>query len=277
MPGTEMPGTGAEPPAGPVSVSVVVPVYRNAATLAELHRRLAAVLDGAAPGAWELVFVDDACPEGSLEPLRHVAGKDQRVGVVALARNVGQHRAILAGLARTSGTTVVVLDADLQDPPEAIPQLLARLGPEAAGVFAGRRGRYESTARLVTGRALKRALHHVSGRRLPPDAGLFLAMTRELADQVLADPEPDPHVLASIARSGLPLVSVAVRRDRRPSGRSAYSLPMRLQVATRALRVLAGRPSPFARRPGRRIPPSVPVRELIGRPVSSGAVPSERP
>jgi glycosyltransferase involved in cell wall biosynthesis len=268
-----MPAT--EHPTPAVALSAVVPVYRNADTLEELHARLAAALQATAPDAWELLLVDDACPHGSLAVLRRLAEHDPRVGVVVLVPNVGQHRAIRAGLAFARGDAVVVLDADLQDPPEAVPVLVSLLGPEAAAVFAGRRGRYESVSRLAAGRLAKWLLHHVSGRRLPADAGLFVAMTAPLARRVVADREPNPHVLAAIARTGLPLVSVPVRRDPRPSGRSAYSQLMRLRLAGRALRLVRRRsplPPPDEHGP-RPVDPA--VTELVGVALESGSVPVE--
>jgi glycosyltransferase involved in cell wall biosynthesis len=232
---------------GPVAVSAVVPVFGNAETLEELYHRLTAALDATAPGGWEVLFVDDASPDGSLPVLRRLAAGDERVGVVALPANVGQHRAIRAGLAHARGRAVVVLDADLQDPPEAVPLLVSGLDEGVGAVFAGRRGRYESAWRLATGRVAKWLLHRLSGRRLPADAGLFLAMTADLARRLAADPQPDPHLLAAVARSGLRLVSVPVRRDPRPSGHSAYSPRMRLRVAGRALRLVVTRPGRLVR------------------------------
>ena len=245
------------------TLSAVVPVFGNAETLEELHHRLAAALEATAPGAWEVLFVDDGSPDGSLSVLRRLAASDERVGVVVLARNVGQHRAIRAGLAHARGRVVVVLDADLQDPPEAVPLLVSRLEAGVAAVFAGRRGRYESVSRLATGRVVKWLLHRFSGRRLPADAGLFLAMTADLARRLAHDPEPEPHLLAAVAGTGLRLESVPVRRDPRPSRRSAYSLRMRLRLAGRGLRLVLRRRPPPTGGPPRRAG-DVPVRELVG-------------
>src|SRR5947208_9645895 len=191
-------------------VSIVVPVYRNADTLDELHRRVTAAL-GRAGARHELLFVDDACPAGSLAVLRRLAARDPRVAILSLAENVGQNRAVLAGLAHARGEVVVIMDADLQDPPEAIPALLAALrGP--AVVFAGRPGRYESAVRLATSRALKWLLHLLSRRRIPGDAGLFVAMRRSVVERLLAFPDPDPYVVGLIGRTGLPLASIPVER-----------------------------------------------------------------
>src|SRR5215217_6142157 len=123
-------------------VSVVVPVYRNADTLRELKGRLERAL-GQDLQPRELIFVNDACDAGSGEVLSDLAGSDGSVTVVDHPANLGQHAAVLTGLERSRGEWTVVLDADLQDPPEAIPRLLAAATPGTEAVFAGRRGEYE--------------------------------------------------------------------------------------------------------------------------------------
>src|SRR5439155_18061266 len=105
-----------------------------------------------------------------------------RVCGIVLAENVGQNSAVLAGLAHARGAAVAVMDGDLQDPPEAVPVLLAALERDGAdAVFAARRGRYETRLRLATGRVLKRALWVLTAGRMPPDAGLFLVLQRTVA------------------------------------------------------------------------------------------------
>jgi glycosyltransferase involved in cell wall biosynthesis len=200
-------------------LSVVVPVYRNADTLGGLHRRLRAVLEPLAP--YEILFVDDGCPEGSRAVLQGLAGTDPRVAALVLDRNVGQQRAILAGLAHARGEWVVVMDADLQDPPEAIPDLLRAAGTGARAVFAGRRGEYESAGRLATSRLFKRTLHRLCG--VPADAGCFVALHRSLVSRLLDLGGPRPFVVAMIGCTGLPAISVPVEREARASGTSSYS------------------------------------------------------
>lgn len=213
-------------------VSVVAPVYRNAPTLGELHRRV-----DAAVGArlHELVLVDDACPEGSGAVAVELAAAYPRVRVVRLARNVGQHAAILAGLRRAAGDWAVVLDADLQDPPEAIPALLQRAAMgDVAAVFAGRHGRYQSRSRLLTSRAYKRLQARLAG--VPGDAGTFVALHRSLVDELIALRGPSPSLVAMIGCLGRPLASVPIERAARVEGGSSYSHTARLVSASRALR-----------------------------------------
>jgi glycosyltransferase involved in cell wall biosynthesis len=214
-----------------MNVAVVTPVYRNSGTLEELAGRLAAALDG---HAWTLRFVVDASPDGSLAVAERLAAADPRLRVTALARNAGQNRALLAGLAAPADDAGawVCLDADLQDPPEALPVLLDRLAAGDAGVvFAGRRGAYESRARLLTGAAHRAALARLTG--LPPDAGAFLAMDRPTRDRLVAlDP---PGIVAGVGAAGVRCVSIPVERAARPSGTSAWTAQARVGQSARSL------------------------------------------
>lgn len=215
-----------------VELSVVVPVYRNAETLSELHRRLSQVVNGMEISC-ELIFVDDACPDGSRDVLEALACTDPRVAVLSMARNVGQHRAVLAGLAASQGEVAIIMDADLQDPPEAIPALLATLAQGFGAVFAGRRGRYESSMRLLTSRLFKYLLHLCA--RVPSDAGLFVAVSREMMTRLLAVSEPNPFVTGMIGFTGMTTTSIPVHRGVRLHGRSAYSGLERLRIGVRTL------------------------------------------
>jgi polyisoprenyl-phosphate glycosyltransferase len=214
-------------------VAVVVPVYGNEATLRPLAARVAAALAGR---DWRLRMVVDASPDGSLAVARELAAADPRVAVTALEVNVGQHRALATGLQAEDADVWVCLDADLQDPPEAVPLLLDRLAVGDVGaVFAGRRGRYESPARRLTGSAHRWVAARLTG--LPPDAGAFVAMGPAVRDAVLtavAD-EDAPSVVLGVARAGVPVTSVPVARDRRPVGDSAWTGRARLRQSARSL------------------------------------------
>jgi len=216
-------------------ISVVVPVYRSASTLEELHRRLAAALSGE---EIELIFVDDACPEGSAGVLRRLGAADPRVRILTMEGNAGQHRALLRGLASARGEAAVILDADLQDPPEAVPLLLAALRRGPAAVFAGRRGAYESAARLFTSRVFKAVLSAAAG--LPRDAGLFVALRRPLIDRLVACRSARPYLPAIIGLSGMAVESLPVERARRPRGESSYRGLARLRTGLSALAFAIG-------------------------------------
>lgn len=201
----------------------------------ELARRLHHVLD-ASVQSHELIFVDDQCPEGSLDKLCQMSARDPRITVLALAHHMGQHSAAMTGLAYSRSAWTVILDADLQDPPEAIPRLLTAARPSTAVIFAGRRGTYESYFRLLTSRLFKSLLHLVSG--VPRDAGLFVALRHDAVRRLLEHSTDRPFVVAMIGCLGLETTSVPVERPSRPVGHSAYSNLERLRSAWRAFACL---------------------------------------
>lgn len=245
-----------------IDCTVVAPVYRNAATLPPLFQRLSAALASAAT-SYEIIFVDDACPENSLAILEDLASQDSRVGVIALSQNVGQQRALIAALKFARGNWVVVMDADLQDPPEFIPTLLAHARANSyAAIFAGRRGQYESSSRLLTSRIYKWLLHVLTG--IPADAGIFLVMNRKVADRLLEFDEPFPNIVAMIGCTGLPTLSVPMVREPRPDGQSAYTSKMRIVTALRAIAMVVRlKWFPQTRKRKRSMPP-VTIKTLLG-------------
>jgi hypothetical protein len=233
---------------------VVAPVYRNADTLEPLVERLATALDGR---DWTLRLVVDACPAGSAEVARRLADADDRVRVTELPVNGGQHAALARWLVDEADAGAwVCLDADLQDPPEAVPALLDRLAcGDAGAVFAGRRGAYESWMRRLTGTAHRWVAARLTG--LPADAGAFLAMDSAVRTAVVTEVLSGraPSVVLAVARAGRPAVSVPVVRDVRPSGGSSWTASARVRQSVRSLvcaaRVRRRAAAPAGRRPGR--------------------------
>ncbi len=223
-PGVSDAGAAAPAP----DVSVVVPLYRSAETLSELCSRLIRALDGEGLSC-ELILVDDCSPDGTATEAESLVTGDARLGLVALDRNVGQHRAVLVGLAHVRGSRAVVLDADLQDPPEWIPALLARADEGFDAVFAGRRGRYQSLHRTFTSFVYKSAQHLLCG--VPRDAGMYIVLSRRLVDRLTEFGGSDRLTVPTlIGLSGLPLVSVPMVRPRRARGKSSYSSLRRFSI-----------------------------------------------
>jgi glycosyltransferase involved in cell wall biosynthesis len=167
-----------------------------------------------------------------------LAVADPRVAALRLAQNVGQNRAVLIGLAYAQGDVVVVMDADLQDPPEAIPTLLPFLTDDVAAVFAGRRGQYEGRGRLLSSWLFKHMLYVLSAGRVPTDAGLFVAMRQTMRSRLLAFDVPQPYVVGLMGRTGLKLRSVPVMRHANNERESGYTTRKRIALACNAVRQL---------------------------------------
>jgi glycosyltransferase involved in cell wall biosynthesis len=212
-------------------LSVIVPVHRNADTLEELHRR---VREATAGWDLQLILVDDASPDASRRVIHELAAGDPLVEPVLLDRNVGQHAAVLEGMARARGRWTVAMDADLQDPPEAIPALIEHASGGSDVVFAGRRGAYQGRGRLASSRLFKRVLSLLTG--VPRDAGMFFAANRRAVETLLALEGPSPFIVAMIGAAGLRATSVPVRRSPNPARRSSYTPTLRLLSALRGLR-----------------------------------------
>jgi glycosyltransferase involved in cell wall biosynthesis len=208
-------------------------VYCNAPSLGELATRVCAASSDAGV-SHELIFVIDGSPDSSAEEAQDIARSDPAVGVLVLAFNHGQHRALRAGLAHCRGRSVVIMDADLQDPPEVIPSLLAELGDGVEVVFAGRHGRYQRIDRMISSRLFKIVQSFVCG--LPTDAGTYAALTEAAVFRLLEDDTPGHMTLPQqIGLLALKHRSLPIRRAVRARGRSAYSSAFRLTVALRSL------------------------------------------
>lgn len=218
---------------------VVTAVYGNESCLEELQARLAQVLDSVG-GDWEVVYVVDHSPDQSLALLQRMAAVDTRIRVLELPNNQGQHRALVAGLRASRAERLVLMDADLQDPPEAIPSLLAALEGGIQVVFAGRSGRFQSRGRHRSSRLFRILMEWIAG--LPRNAGVFSALRREAALRLVDGPFRNPYLPGLIVQLRLTWTVVPVERLPRPRGRSAFLGTMRLRLALRALfQALSGR------------------------------------
>jgi glycosyltransferase involved in cell wall biosynthesis len=216
-------------------ISVVLPIYLNRPHLPELHRRLTSTLSQSVD-RYEIIFVDDHGPDDSLQWLRECRDRDTHVIVVEMPQNVGQHRAVLAGMLRSSGELVVVMDADLQDPPEAIPQLAAALGPDEGVVFARRVARHQSRGRHVTGRLFKRFLRMVAGSRVPRGTGMFFVASRRVVEAAIGLSGDARYVPMVLDHTGAAMRAIEVEKELRPDNRSAYTASRRLALALGAIR-----------------------------------------
>jgi glycosyltransferase involved in cell wall biosynthesis len=204
-------------------VTIVIPVYNERPVLPELHRRLDAVLAGAGERA-ELLFVDDGSEDGSGAWLEALSDEDPRVSLLSLSRNFGKEAAVSAGLDHARGAAVIVIDADLQDPPELIPELLRRWREGYDVVYtvrASRRG--ESWLKVGSARWFYRVMGRLSAVPVPADAGDYRLLSRRAVDALKAMPESHRYLKGLYAWVGFPQASVTYPREARAAGRSKWS------------------------------------------------------
>lgn len=216
--------------------SVVVPVFNEADGLAVFHRRLALVMNALASpngtwpiksdsvGTWEVVYVNDGSRDASLAVMQALREQDPRVAIVNLSRNFGKEVATTAGLDHASGDAVIVIDADLQDPPEVIAELAAAWREGVDIVYAQRRARAgEGWLKRATAAAFYQLMQHVGRVRLPPDTGDFRLMSRRVVDGVLQMREQHRFMKGLFAWVGFPSCTVLYDRAPRHIGQSKFS------------------------------------------------------
>jgi len=209
--------------AAPRLVSIVIPVYNEAANLPVLWRRLEPVMSR--PGySWEAIFIDDGSSDSSLELLREIAAHDARVRVVELARNFGQHSALLAGFRDSRGDIVVTLDADLQNPPEEIPRLLESIEAGNDVVGGWREDRHDSSYRRVASRLHNYVTSAIVGVPMHDYGCMLRAYRRHIVDTVVACDEKSAFVPALANSFAKRVAEIPVAHAERAHGESKYGL-----------------------------------------------------
>jgi undecaprenyl-phosphate 4-deoxy-4-formamido-L-arabinose transferase len=204
-------------------ISVVIPVFNEVRTLADLHQRLARTLKDTGR-SWEVIFVDDGSSDGSFDVMRALHAQDPAVRVVRFNRNYGQHAAVFAGMERARGDVVVTLDADLQNPPEEIPALLRRLDQGADVVGGTRTNRHDPWFRRVASRAVNRATSAMVGVRMTDYGCMLRAYRRSVVDQIVACQEISRFIPALANTFAASVAEVPVQHAPRRDGRSRYGL-----------------------------------------------------
>lgn len=214
-------------------LSVVVPCYNEEPVIARTHERLTAVLGAMADSDFELIYVDDGSRDGTLDVLSSIQRTDTRVRVVALSRNFGHEIATTAGLTEATGDAVALIDADLQDPPEVLPEMLDRWR-QGADVAYGRRIRRdgETAVKRLTSRIFYRLFNRLADVPIPHDTGDFRLMDRRVVDAFLAMPERDRFVRGMVAWVGFRQEPVLFHRNPRAAGETSYSFLQLLNLAT---------------------------------------------
>jgi glycosyltransferase involved in cell wall biosynthesis len=217
-----------------VELSVVVPVYRSQSTLRELHRRLVAALEPL-EAAFEIILVEDCGGDGSWQVIEALAAQDARVRGIRLARNYGQHNALLCGIRAARGALVVTIDDDLQNPPEEIPKLLAELAQGHDVVYGTPETEAHHFFRNLASRITKLALQGSMGADSASKVSAFRAFRTRLRDAFEAYRSPTVNIDVLLTWGTTRFAAVRVRQDERTTGDSGYSFGKLVQHAVNML------------------------------------------
>lgn len=209
---------------GRVPLSVVVPCYNEEAVLPSLHVRITAACRRVG-GAYEIVLVNDGSDDRTWSMMTDLAAEDPHLVCVDLSRNHGHQLALSAGLAESCGDVVLTLDADLQDPPELLPDMLALMRREGADVVYGSRTKRDgdSWAKRAASHLFYRGLQKLADTPVPVDAGDFRLMSRRVVDAVAAMPERQRYVRGMVSWMGFKQIPFEYHRRPRAAGVSKYT------------------------------------------------------
>jgi dolichol-phosphate mannosyltransferase len=213
-------------------LSIIVPCFNEELVLRETNRRLLATAEQSGMD-FELLYVDDGSADSTAEILRQLHAEDARVKVLRLSRNFGHQFAITAGLEHASGDAVVLIDADLQDPPEVILEMLARWDEGCWDVVYGTRidREGESLWKLGTAKLFYRLINSLSDVAIPLDTGDFRLMDRKIVDALLSMPERDRFLRGMVSWLGFRQLALPYRRAARFAGTTKYPMRRMLRFA----------------------------------------------
>ncbi len=207
---------------GHPTYSIIAPIYNESQTIHELHRRISEVMESTKDD-WELVLVDDGSTDGSSDIIRTIASHDNRVRPVIFARNFGHQLAVTAGLDYARGKAVVIIDADLQDPPEVILDLIAKWREGYEVVYAIRAEREgESWFKLLTAATFYRIIYKITDVKIPMDTGDFRLLDRKVVDVMKSMRERHRFLRGMSVWVGFKQTGVEYRRAARYAGETKY-------------------------------------------------------
>lgn len=207
----------------PVDHSIVIPIFNEEETLPELYRRLTAVMGGVG-GSYEIILVDDGSHDRSFPIMRELHQQDARVKALRFSRNFGHHMALTAGIDYAAGRAVILMDGDLQDQPEEIPRLLAKLAEGYDIVHGLRVHRKGHFVKRTASRLFVAATNRVIGSGQPINSEIFRVMDRRVVDELKRCREVSRFVTGLVSWLGFRQVGVDVEHGARYAGRSKYNV-----------------------------------------------------
>lgn len=214
-----------------IRYSVIIPVYNEELVIEESYRRLTAVMESTS-GEYELIFVNDGSRDATPEMLNALSGRDARVKVLHFSRNFGHQTAVSAGMDYAGGQAVVIIDADLQDPPEVILEMIEKWQQGYDVVYGQRLKRKgETWFKKVTAKAFYRFLNHMTTVDIPVDTGDFRLIDRKVCDVMKSLTERNRYIRGLVSWAGFKQTAVEYVREERFAGETKYPLKKMVKLA----------------------------------------------
>ena len=214
-------------------VSVVIPMYYEEDVANECYKRVRNVLTALRDYNYEIIFVNDGSKDKTLEILKRIAQEDENVKIISFSRNFGHQAAVTAGIKYVTGDAIVIIDADLQDPPELIPEML-KLWEQGSEVIYGKRKirNGESRFKLLTAKMFYKTLNALSDVDIPKDTGDFRLVDRKVIEVVNSLPEHNKFLRGLFSWVGFKQIPFEYERKERFAGKTKYPLKKMLKLAS---------------------------------------------
>ena len=224
-------------------ISVVIPMYQEEDVAIECYNRINNVLGKLKDYEYEIICVNDGSKDKTLEILEDIALKDPNVKVISFSRNFGHQNAVTAGLKYVSGNCAAIIDADMQDPPELIPEML-KLWEEGYEVIYGKRKKRngESFFKLITAKGFYRILNLLSNVKIPKDTGDFRLVDKKVIDVINSMPEHNKFLRGLWGWIGFKQIAFEYERNERFSGTTKYPLKKMLKLASDGIISFSSKP-----------------------------------
>ncbi len=218
-----------------ITYSIIAPIFNEFDNIPELYRRVSEVMDSTGE-PWELILIDDGCTDGSTDRIRELAAQDSRVRAVIFARNFGHQIAVTAGLDYARGQAMVIIDADLQDPPETILELAKKWREGYEVVYAVRTEREgESWFKLFTASLFYRLIYRITDVKIPLDTGDFRLIDRKVVDVMNSMREKHRFLRGMSSWIGFKQIGVEYKRAARHAGVTKYPFRKMFKLALNAI------------------------------------------
>ncbi len=213
-------------------VSLVIPMYYEEQVAEECYKRVTKVLKELKDYDYEIIFVNDGSKDKTLPILEEIAKKDKKVKVISFSRNFGHQAAVTAGLKYVTGDAIVIMDADLQDPPELVPDMLKKWEEGYEVIYGKRKKRDgESAFKLLTAKAFYETLNKLSDVEIPKDTGDFRLVDRKVVDVINSLPEHNKFLRGLFSWVGFKQYAYEYERKERFAGKTKYPLKKMLKLA----------------------------------------------
>ncbi|WP_195972256.1 glycosyltransferase family 2 protein [Clostridium thermobutyricum] len=224
-------------------ISVIVPMYFEELVARECYNRLKSVMESIDSYDYEIIFINDGSTDKTLDILKDISRENEKVKVINFARNFGHQVAVTAGLFNCSGDAVVIIDADLQDPPELIPQMINKWN-EGYEVVYGKRGKRkgESKFKLITAKYFYRFLAKMSDIKIPKDTGDFRLIDKSVVKAFREMPEQNRFIRGMISWIGFNQTYIEYTRDERFAGETKYPLSKMIKFASDGIISFSSKP-----------------------------------